>query len=732
MQNLPFRLFRLFLSCSFCVWSVSAAPVPVVAVVSSANAPPLERRAADLLAGYLNRLFPVRAKVVLEPPGGSRSLAFLVGSPTTNPAISGVAFGAANPQTVRLLTLQGNRQMVVGGGSPAATMWAVSELAEHWGVRFTLSDDLLPPRRRAFTMPVLDLTRTPVFPVRTWRVVNDFAYAMESWGINDYRPLLEQLAKLRFNRLLVSVYPWQPFLDLESNGIRRRTAALWYGYRYPITSDMIGRGLFDSRDQFWNPDLPLNAPYAELAEAGQTLIRNIMSQAKALGMEIALTATLTDYPEEFAPLLPGSKRIHQLGAMDIVPGPNIAPDHEALGDLAASVVTTSLRTYPDIDFLAVVMPEHRDWVDQYDRAFDALDARYRIGEVVNRDALLEAARRRRDYPGGAERAVNEVKGDLAALYFCDLLFRDRRVIERSTNRNVRVLYSNIAEELYPALARILPPQSEMISFIDYTPERILRRPGALRHVPVRVPTTLYYTFQDDNIGLLPQLTTGSLSQLAAEQQRNGWAGFVSRHFLTREAEPSALWAARMSWEPNWSPRQAFDDYARSLCGTECAPNLEAAFQELEQATSVLEWHGLGFCFPIPGMMTKQWTREPFPVELNEASGSWQRALVHLERARAASTARGRKTIDWWTARVRFGIDYLEATREARLGGAAEAAGDSEGARKHARASYALSRRAIEAWAAVAGDRSDLGAIALLNEYVERPLRKKLHDLGDLK
>ena len=35
------------------------------------------------------------------------------------------------------------------------------------------------------------------------------------------------------------------------------------------------------------------------------------------------------------------------------------------------------------------------------------------------------------------------------------------------------------------------------------------------------------------------------------------------------------------------------------------------------------------------------------------------------------------------------------------------------------------REALEAYARVAGDRSDLGAIAVLNEYVYRPLQAKV-------
>ena len=96
----------------------------------------------------------------------------------------------------------------------------------------------------------------PEFTIRQWRVVNDFACGPESWGMGDYRPLIDQIAKLKFNRLYVFIYAYQPFLKFEAGGVTRSSGTLWFGFSYPITDDMIGRELFDDRREFWNPDLP--------------------------------------------------------------------------------------------------------------------------------------------------------------------------------------------------------------------------------------------------------------------------------------------------------------------------------------------------------------------------------------------------------------------------------------------------------------------------------------------
>src|SRR6185369_2094901 len=52
-------------------------------------------------------------------------------------------------------------------------------------------------------------------------------------------------------------------------------------------------------------------------------------------------------------------------------------------------------------------------------------------------------------------------------------------------------------------------------------------------------------------------------------------------------------------------------------------------------------------------------------------------------------------------------------------------GDLTAATHHAQAALDYATRALTAYAAVARDRSDIGAIAVMNEYVIRPLREKV-------
>jgi hypothetical protein len=640
------------------------AAVPRVGVQIGPEPDAVERFAADELAGYLSRLFRVVTKPTTRRPEPADVL-LLVGTPDTNPAVAEalgtVSWPMVSDQGIVLkrAVRDGRPALVIGGGSPAATLWAVYELVERWGVRYVLHGDVLPEQPGPFRLPDADVVLEPNLKVRQWRAVNDFAMGPESWGLEDYRRTIDQLAKLRFNRIFVSVWPYQPFLNLAVRGVRRRSAFLWFDFHYPITNDMPGRRLFGSEPEFWNPDLPRGARYEEFAAAGQRLIKGILSHARRRGMRCAMDAILTEFPPEFAPLLRDAEKVNQLGAMSIVPGPNTSVEDPNLSELAAAVLHTTVDTYPEVDFLLLGMPEHRQWVGRYETAWRALDRKYHLSDQSRLEDILAAASRRSDYPGGARRAVQEVKGDIVSLYFYDRLLTDLQVMKGTRRPDARFIFNSVAEELFPVLARMMPPGSETLNFVDYTPARILKRRDALGRLPAReLPASLIYTLHDDNVGLVPQLSTGSLHTITTELRRYGWAGFSTRYWLIGDHDPCVAYLARASWDATATPEGVYRDQLRAVCGERGIADMLAVFREVEAATVGLEWHGLGFAFPVPGMIMKHWEPRPLPAELAAVRDHYDRVLAAARRARARTVPAGASYVDYWMGRLEFGAGYF--------------------------------------------------------------------------
>ncbi|MBM3890272.1 MAG: hypothetical protein FJ388_14250, partial [Verrucomicrobia bacterium] len=718
-------------------WKPDAGPIKAVPKVGIQIGPKpgeVERYAADELASYLGKLFRIETRPAVERPE-SADVLLLVGTRDTNPAVAKALGKEAWPQVsdqgivLKRATLDGKPTLIIGGGSDAATLWAVYELVERWGVRYLLHGDVLPQTPGTFRLPDADVALEPNLKVRQWRVVNDFACGPVSWGLDEYRRVLDQLAKLRFNRVFASIYPTQPFLDLEVKGIKREKANLWYGWHYPITYDMPGRWLFGKEPEFWNPDLPRDASYKALADAGERLVHGIFAHAQHRGMQCAISATLTSFPPEFAPLLNDPQKVRQLDSMGIVPGPKTDMDDPALTELAAAVLRATANTYPKADYVVLGMPEMRQWVDQYERAWRVLDQKYRLSEKAKLEDVVAAAGRRTGYPGGAERAVREVKGDIVSLYYFDHVINDVQAMRGTRRSDMRFIFGNIAEELFPVLSKLLPPGSETLAFVDYTASRILRRRAVLKNIPgPQTPATLHYTLHDDNVGVLPQLTTGSLHELTRDLRHHGWAGFSSRYWLIGDHDPCVAYLSRAAWHADATPEAVYRDQIRAACGEACVEDMLTVFREVEATTVELEWHGLGLTFPIPGMMMSHWKPNPMPAELKKVRPGYQRALAAARRAQGKASAAGRKYTDYWVGRLEFGIGYLDTIEAVRRAATAEAAKKPAEALQHAETALATARRALEAYARVAGDQSDRGAIATMAEYVYRPLKAKVAQL----
>ena len=705
------------------------------AVIISENAPELERFAAEQLCDYLEKLFGIRIRPTSSVAAEAETL-FLVGSLDADVAVQGTMEEGTLPPIseqgfiLRRVQFQGRPSLVVRGGSSRATLWAVYELVERWGVRYLLHRDVL-PAPSTFHLPDLDAVVEPTLPVRQWRVINDFACGPEAWGMADYRPVLDQLAKLKFNRILLSVWPWQPFLHYEVEGIKRESATLWFDFHYPIADDMVGRHLFGDEEEFWNPDLPRGASYEEFTAAGEQLVHNLIDYAHQRGMECVIVATLTEFPPEFAPLLKDTQEVHQLAELTIVPSAETDIDDPALTELATTVLRATVDTYPEVDYVALGMPEFRQWSGLYERAWQALDAKYNISSQRSLDDVLTAATQRSTYPGGEERALQEVKGDIVALYFYDRLLNEIHALKESRRPDMKFIYNSVAEELFPLLGNLVPRGWETLNFVDYTASRIVERREVLENVPSQEHAcSLIYTLHDDNVGLLPQLATGSLYELTQDLCRHGWAGFSTRYWLIADHDPCVAYLSKAAWEEGVTHEDVYRDQIRAICGEACIEDMLTAFREAEATTIALEDHGLGLTFPVPGMLTKHWTPQPMSDELAADRQGYQRALDAVYRAREKAQPSGQSYVDYWIGRLRFGIGYLDMIAAVRRAAIAETDGNPLDAIQNAETALATAREALEAYADVARDQSDRGAIAVMNEYVYRPLKERVAALQE--
>jgi hypothetical protein len=728
--------------------NAESAPAHSIEVVIAKEADSLEQFAAAELQRYLKVLFGVSARLVNKPSPNADCL-FPVGTSWRHPgrALGMETFPQLSDQGFLLRKKNwGNRPtLVIAGGSPAAVMWGVYELVERYGVRYLLHGDIFPETKKEFFLPEIDKVHEPIFRMRWWRTMGDFPMGTEGWGMADYRPLLDQLAKLKFNRIRVGSSPSQPFLDLKIKGIKQQFATLWYGYLYPITDDMPGRKLFGSQKEFWNPDLPLpGAPYEELAAAGRRHCHELIAYAHRRGMEASFVAAVTDFPKEFRSIIPDAQTVQQLGELTVAPGPKARPDNPDLAEIAGTVIRTIIDEYPDADSYGFpVGTEWPSWVDLYQWAWQDLDKRYGIESVLPLAEVLRRASQRTNYfGGGAARAVLEVKGNITGLCFLTRLWNSPEVLPRTRKPKARLVVYEVAEELYPILSRVLPKNSELVLVIDYNPTRVLRRRQVLAHVPKEVPTNLVLTLHDDSVGVLPQLTTGALAQLVGDMRKHGVSGFCTRQWMISDHDPCVAYLSKASWDAAATPQPVCEDQVRAVCGPAAVKPMLQAFRELEAVTTALEDHGMGLSFPAPNMMMQHWSPGPFGKELIEDRDRYKRALSEVQTVSEPAGKEAKTYIRYWDRRLTFGVLYLDAIEAIKKAATAEneareALKKRDQGRFKAKLAEALDKaksaqrmafQAVEIFARVVKNQADCGAIATMAEYVDRPLKRKIKEL----
>lgn len=200
----------------------SVAAGPKVTLVVSAQAPELEKFAAAELSSQLKALFAAEVTKAATPPAEDAQVV-LVGSPTTNPAITAAWWPKLTDQgqVIRTIQLGKRTALVIGGGSPRATLWAVYEYGYRQGMRYLLNGDAPPIEKPEFRINGYDLVLEPNLRVRAWSAFRGSALGAESWPLADHERLLGQLAKNKFTHyhLPPEIKTFEPIrVDGDSGG----------------------------------------------------------------------------------------------------------------------------------------------------------------------------------------------------------------------------------------------------------------------------------------------------------------------------------------------------------------------------------------------------------------------------------------------------------------------------------------------------------------------------------
>jgi hypothetical protein len=163
---------------------------------------------------------------------------------------------------------------------------------------------------------------------------------------------------------------------------------------------------------------------------------------------------------------------------------------------------------------------------------------------------------------------------------------------------------------------------------------------------------------------------------------------------------------------------------------------------VEAVTTRLEDHGMGITFPHAGMILSWWSPDALQPPFLEDKAIYQRALDAVRSVPPVARPEGKAYVAYWTGRLEFAVGYFDTLQAAQKAAIAEKAakeakekGDTAAYRarlaeaiEHTKAAQATAFQAIDAYARVAKDRADAGAIATMAEYVYRAIGRKQAEL----
>jgi hypothetical protein len=666
------------------------SPLPVILI--AANAHPLVQLAATEYQRYLHSLFGLQIAIQTldtahDPADESRlpdgaSIIGEIGDPAlvavvetwhTLPKLSDQGF------LLQSRTRHDRRALLIAGGSPVATLWAMYELVARYGVRYEMLGDVLPPPA-AFTWLTLDERFEPVFRVRGLSPKNNLPESAASWDLPDYYRYINQMVKLRFNLFTWRMREWGPWLQYAFKDYRKTRADLFYGYRYPLDETSIGLEHFAGETEFYPRPFQAAQDDADRFRIARDLLYKVLHYARSRGLQVALALELTDLPTDLKekinewipgePVLAGNWANAHYSRTPLVEY-GVNPQrikwqnwaHPLIQELAETRIRALVDTFPDADFYLMEQTEHVASIVGFERSLDYLDDYYQIRNRLDREAMLRHAERY-DFLAQQNRYEATLEGELEFLFFYDQLIERRRAFSKThlPAACVGMTTGFVMQEYFSILPAVLRAGTVVQAILEYGLHRTAQRIDSLAPLQQSdIRTWLFSTFQDDNNMWLPQVCIKSLAAVAQAAHRYGAEGLNIQHWEVRPYEMHTRYLARLGWEPQLTPDAFYDEELTRIFGAAAMPLLKDAFAAWEEVDRFNREHLIGMAACWHGSFAKFVVRpDRFdPADIRTSIQGFQRVLSLLQPARALLMPSALPTFIYYENRLQCAVMYEE-------------------------------------------------------------------------
>jgi hypothetical protein len=340
----------------FGILALPAWPQESGQIVIGSQASTMEVYAAKELQRCAYQLSGQWLGIVRDEPS-TRAGFFVLGQRHTHPLLGKLAAagyhlaraGDPGPEgyVLKKLVYGSQPAIAIAGGDELGCLYGVyGLLAEHYQVGFFLTGDVFPDKKAPLAWVEVDERKTPTMPIRGLLPWSNFPQSSTSYSWEDWRFLIDQMARMRLNFLNLHNYSGERgynevFAPFTVNGFTARpalatarTGHVWHGpsweprqYRFQA-GDLFDDYDFGSDAALHNETLTSEA----VGRKGVCLFQRIIAYAHTRGIRVGLGLDID--------LIPAG---YQLKAND--PG------------IIRARVEQLATDYPDLDFLICFQSE---------------------------------------------------------------------------------------------------------------------------------------------------------------------------------------------------------------------------------------------------------------------------------------------------------------------------------------------------------------------------------------
>lgn len=443
--------------------------------------------------------------------------------------------------------------LLVTGETPVAVVYGAYELLEQYGIRFYLSDEVLPAPNPDLRLKTWDLVHKPDLAIRGTLPWYNFLMGPTAWRLEDYKAYIDQLLKMKYNMLGLHFYVQDPFFHFSHRGVTAPEESLLLSGHpvvYPTGKITIGKEHFAGDGQF------MGAPGGTDLAANERVVAEALAYARSRGFKLALGLELDQIPPNIFKAMPDSAKVG---------GRLLDPTSAEADAFLRERLKALVAMYPQVDYYWFWYTEHKLWDGVKD---EELSPALREFWARNRPLF--------DYP------LHHVSARGALGYLCWM--QKAHAILRELKPGARILTGGwTIDAMFPGLDKALPADVALSSLSGYEPQWAMQNLLYDRYWKGIDRTRLvvsWFEFDGRCVGC-PQPKVRIYWPFLNKVKEAGIDGVLMLHWRTRVLDMNARYFAENAWGSRQDAYEFYVDYARSRYG-------EAAAEEARRAHLLLE------------------------------------------------------------------------------------------------------------------------------------------------